>query len=240
MLQTRKKVKIPASLMTLGIVAMFGYANAQAQVGTDNKLPSKDKTNSTLLTFDTVASGKLPLGWKADATNSKGALPTWKVIKDTTAPSGDHVLAMTNPNQAFGSTFNISWTNNISFLDGEIEVRFKAVKGEGDQGGGVIWRAQDNNNYYIARFNPLEDNFRIYYVRDGMRKTLADAKISLPSGKWNTLKIVQHGDRFEGYLNDKKLLEGTDTLFIKAGGVGLWTKADAVTSFDDFSVKPLK
>jgi len=147
---------------------------------------------------------------------------------------------MTSPNHTFGGTFNICWTDTVSFLDGEIEVRFKAVTGEEDQGGGVIWRVQDKENYYIARFNPLENNFRIYYVRNGTRKTLADAKFSLSARKWHTLKIVQHGIRFEGYLNGKKLLEGTDNLFTKVGGVGLWTKADAVTSFDDLSVKAVK
>jgi hypothetical protein len=97
---------------------------------------------------------------------------------------------------------------------------------------------QDKDNYYIARFNPLEDNFRIYYVLDGARKKLASARVKLPAGKWHTLKIVQNGSRFEGYLNGRKLLNGANNLFTKPGGVGLWTKADAVTSFDDFSVNP--
>ena len=89
----------------------------------------------------------------------------------------------------------------------------------------------------LARFNPLEDNFRLYSVHDGRRKTLADAHIALPAGTWHTLKIVHHGEKFEGYLNGEKLLEGSENLFTKPGGVGLWTKADAVTSFDDFIVR---
>jgi len=101
-------------------------------------------------------------------------------------------------------------------------------------GGGIIWRAKDKENYYIARFNPLENNFRLYYVRDGARKTLASTRIALTAGKWHSMKIVQHGDSFEAYLDGKKLLEGSDNLFSDAGGVGLWTKADAVTSFDNF------
>jgi len=189
------------------------------------------------LSFDDISPGGLPEGWRVDATNSRGPLPTWKVVTDTTAPSGDRVLAMYSPNHRFGGTFNLCWTDGVSFLDGEIEVRFKAVKGVVDRGGGVIWRAKDGENYYIARFNPLENNFRIYYVRDGARKMLAGARVALPSGKWHTLKIVQRGNKFEGYLNGRKLLEGTDDLFTEPGGVGLWTKADAVTYFDDFSVK---
>ena len=241
MLKIEKGVRTPTILsMAFILGAMFACNRAQAQVPAAHKASPASKASSASLGFDNVAVGKLPAGWKVDGTNQKGPLATWQVIKNTTAPSGDRVLAMTSPNHSFGGTFNLCWTDAVSFLDGEIQVRFKAVKGAEDQGGGVIWRVQDKKNYYIARFNPLENNFRLYSVRDGARKTLADAKIALPAGKWHTLKIVQRGKRFAGYINGKKLLEGTDTLFAKAGGVGLWTKADAVTSFDDFSVKALK
>ena len=238
MLETGKEVRTRATLtMAFVLAAILGCGKAQAQGATEHK-PST--ASSASLNFDTVPVGKLPAGWKVEATNQKGPLATWQVIKDTTAPSGDRVLALTSPNHTFGGTFNLYWTGRVSFLDGEIQVRFKAVTGKGDQGGGIMWRVQDKDNYYIARFNPLEDNFRLYSVHHGHRKMLADAKIALPAGKWHNMKIVQRGNRFEGYLNGKKLLEGTDNLFTKAGGVGLWTKADAVTSFDEFSVRPLK
>jgi len=187
--------------------------------------------------FDDLPVGTLPTDWTVEATNPKGPLATWKIVKDSTAPSGDQVLALTRPNHTFGGTFNLCWTNAVSFLDGEIQVRFKAVKGEEDQGGGVIWRVKDKDNYYIARFNPLENNFRLYSVHDGARRMLADARVALAAGAWHTLKIVQQDARFEGHLDGKKLLEGTNGLFTKPGGVGLWTKADAVTSFDDLSVQ---
>ena len=196
--------------------------------------------SAEVLTFDTAQVGKLPTGWKIDSTRQKGLEATWKVIDDATAPSGGRILAMVNPNHKSSGTFNICRTDKISFLDGEIEVRFKAINGKIDQGGGVIWRVQNSDNYYIARFNPLENNFRIYHVRNSVRTTLADAKIALSAHEWHTLKITQHGDQFEGYLNGKKLLEGKDETFAKSGGVGLWTKADAVTSFDNFTVRPSK
>lgn len=235
MLHPKREVKTAVSLfMACALTVMFSYAGAQT---TGHKPSTTGKANDASWNFDDVSVGKLPAGWKVGATNRKGPLPTWQVITDTTAPSGDQVLAMTRPNHTFGGTFNVCWTDTVSFLDGKIEVRFKAVTGEEDQGGGVIWRVRDQENYYIARFNPLENNFRIYYVRDGARKTLASVRIALPAGKWHTLGIVQHGNQFEGYLNGKKLLDGTNDLFAKPGGVGLWTKADAVTSFDDFLVK---
>ncbi len=233
MMPTGKRVKTAVALLMVFVLAStFGYAMAQTRVETAGK------TDTASWNFDDVPVGKLPAGWKVAATNRKGPLATWQVVMDKTASSDGHVIAMTRPNHTFGGSFNICWTDTVSFLDGEIEVRFKSVKGEEDQGGGVIWRVQDNENYYIARFNPLEDNFRIYYVRDGARKTLASVKVALPVGKWHTLKIIQRGSQFEGYLNGRKLLNGANNLFTKSGGVGLWTKADAVTSFDNFSVGP--
>jgi len=237
MFPTRIQVKTMVPLLMAFVFAVtFGCNNTQDQTTEGSKPSTASSTSNESWDFDAIAVGELPAGWNVESTNPKGPLATWQVIKDATAPSGSHVLAMTSPNHTFGGTFNICWTDHVSFLDGEIEVRFKAVKGKEDQGGGVIWRAQDKENYYISRFNPLEDNFRIYYVRDGARKTLADARITLPSGKWHTLKIVQRGNQFEGYLNGEKLLDGTDSLFSKPGGVGVWTKADAVTSFDDLRV----
>src|SRR5437763_13741916 len=100
------------------------------------------------------------------------------------------------------------------FQDGEIEVKVRANTGEEDQGGGVIWRVRDANNYYIARYNPLESNFRLYYVKNGDRRQRASARgIDIKAGKWFTLKIVQHGDKMEGYLNGKKYIEASDKTF---------------------------
>ena len=233
MIQTKQRIKTAVTLFTAFILAAtFGYAMAQTRVETTGK------ADAASWDFDDVPVGKLPVGWKVAATNRKGPLATWQVVRDKTAPSGERVIAMTRPNHTSGRSFNICWTDTVSFFDGEIEVRFKSVKGEEDQGGGIIWRVQDSENYYIARFNPLEDNFRIYYVRDGARKTMASVRVALPVGRWHTLKIIQRGNQFEGYLNGKKLLDGTNNLFTKPGGVGLWTKADAVTLFDDFRVRP--
>jgi len=236
MLRTRLSHVVGAALL---VAALF-VANVQAQTSpkAEHRASKTPEANDTSWNFD--GNKKLPAGWKVEATNQKGPLATWRVIKDRTAPSGENGLAMVSPNHDFGGTFNICWTKGVRFLDGAIEVNFKAVEGVEDQGGGVIWRVQDKENYYIARFNPLEDNFRVYYVRDGARKTLASKRIALTAGKWHSLKIVQQGNHFEGHLNGKKILDGTNDLFTKPGGVGLWTKADAVTSFDNFSVRTLK
>ncbi len=206
-------------------------------VGFTHEDEEKKEETEMEWTFENVPVGKLPAGWKVEATNPHGPLSTWQVITDPTAPSGTHVLALTDAKNNYGNTYNLCWTNQVHFLNGTIEVQFKANKGKEDQGGGVIWRAQDRNNYYIARFNPLENNFRIYYVKNSVRRMIATTRIALPAHKWHELKITHIGNKITGYLNGKKLLEVTDRTFQKAGGVGLWTKADAATAFDNFEVE---
>ncbi|NOZ13192.1 MAG: DUF1080 domain-containing protein [Acidobacteria bacterium] len=223
-------------LITAAILICCGVLAQSANPGRKLFVPVQVKSLNQ--NFDTVSVGKLPAGWTADATRLRGPMETWQVIEDSTAPSGSHVLGMTRPNHRFGGTFNICWTKSVVFFNGEISVHFKAVKGRGDQGGGIMWRVLNKNNYYVARFNPLEDNFCVYSVINGVRRILASATVKLPAGKWHTMKIVQKGNRFEGYLNGKKLISGTWSKINAAGGAGVWTKADAVTSFDDFSVRP--
>jgi len=225
------KTKYGMTMLALAVLASLLVATAQGGA----KAPKK--TDSMVWDFEQASAGQIPAGWKVEATNEKGNPAIWSVVKDATAPSGEKVLALASPNPNFGDTFNLCWIDDLSFLDGEIKVCFKAATGEEDQGGGVIWRAQDKNNYYIARFNPLEDNFRIYTVQNARRKMLASAKIALGPG-WHTLRIVQQGKQFEGYLDGQKRLEGSTGLFPEPGGAGLWTKADAATLFDDFSVVP--
>jgi hypothetical protein len=112
--------------------------------------------------------------------------------------------------------------------------------GETDQGGGFVWRYRDADNYYVARYNPLENNYRFYKVVGGKRTQLATKEgVKAPAGSWHTLAVKMTGDRVECYLNDKLHLETKDATFAEPGKVGLWTKADAQTHFDLFQVKEL-
>ena len=182
--------------------------------------------------FEDTEESTVPAGWKIESTRPRGPTATWKVTED----GGGRVLSMTAPNHESRNTFNLCWNPSISFTNGEISLRFKANTGEVDQGGGPIWRAQDNDNYYVCRMNPLEDNFRLYYVKDGRRKEIASADIVVASGEWHEITVRHQGSHIECDLNGKKLLEVDDETFSAAGGVGFWTKADAVTSFDDLRV----
>ncbi len=181
--------------------------------------------------FERVKAQQLPSGWKAQMTDSKTNSAVWKVQKE----KENHILTLTEFTKGDRGPFNLCFTDKVDFQDGEISVRFRANSGNIDQGGGLMWRVQDRDNYYVARFNPLEDNFRFYRVKEGHRGELKSSDIHLKKG-WHTMKIIQKAKHFEGYIDGKKLLECDDDSIQKSGGVGVWSKADAATSFDDFKV----
>ncbi len=188
------------------------------------------------ISFSKKELGKVPKGWSVDKTG-RGKGSTWEVVADKTSPSKTgYVLAQTAKSP--GRTFNLCVIDDANYRDVEIEVAFKSVKGNIDRGGGPVWRYQDADNYYIARFNPLEDNYRFYKVVDGRRTQLATAEgVKVPAGEWHTLEIEHVGNRIECELDGKVILTATDDSIKKAGKVGLWTKADAQTYFDKFTVE---
>ena len=188
--------------------------------------------------FEKEAIGTMPKGWTSARTGT-GEGSVWTLVEDKTAPRGSTVLAQTAESPE--TLFNVCVADDTSFTDVEVTVAFKAMQGKKDQGGGVVWRYVDNNNYYIARFNPLEDNYRLYKVVDGKRIQLATKEaIKAPAGEWHTLAVRMKGNEIVCHLNGKPVLEAKDDSFTKPGKVGLWTKADAQTYFDDFQVKEAK
>jgi len=162
--------------------------------------------------------GKVPAGWKADRTG-QGEGSDWKVVADATAPSKTG-FALAQTASSPGSMFNLCVADDTNFKDVEASVAFKAVKGEKDQGGGIVWRYQDANNYYVARMNPLEDNFRVYKVVGGKRsKEFQNAEVKVPAGEWHTLKITMVGEHIECFLDGKKHLDVKDATITNAGKV---------------------
>jgi hypothetical protein len=178
-------------------------------------------------TFDKDSVGKIAPGWDQASGN-------WQVIADATAPSKPNVLAQVSSDHT-GSTFNVAVANEPPLKDVTISVRSRAVAGQEDQGGGPVWRYRDLRNYYIARQNNLEDNYRVYKVVDGRRIQLGSADVRASTGTWHELKVTMIGDHIQCFFGGKKYLDVRDTTFKDAGKVGLWTKADAQTHFDDFT-----
>lgn len=184
--------------------------------------------------FDKDEAGRPPAGWGIAETKGSGKPGKWTVAKEDGAPSGPNVLKLET--QAESGTFNLCVSEKSSFKDLDLRVRVKANGGKEDQGGGPIWRCRDENNYYICRINPLEGNFRVYKVEQGKRSQLASEKIETKTGQWYEVRAVMVGDKIECYVDGKKYLDATDGTFKEAGMVGLWTKADASSSFDNLTV----
>jgi hypothetical protein len=159
---------------------------------------------------------------------------TWQVVADDSAPSGGQAFAQLAASA--GSVFNVALVGGTDRADVDVSVKLRAVDGQVDQGGGVVWRAQDARNYYIARYNPLEDNYRVYKVVAGRRSQLGSAMLKVDAKGWHTLRVTMIGDQITCYLDGAKHLETRDTTLGDAGRVGLWTKADAKTNFDDLTV----
>jgi hypothetical protein len=196
------------------------------------------ETKPQLWDFEDAKVGSVPPGWTT-AKTGQGDGSVWKVTEDKSAPSGARVLAQTAAGPS--ALFNLCIADDTSLLNLNLSVAFKAVEGKVDQGGGVVWRYHDANNYYIARFNPLEDNYRLYKVVDGKRMQLATKEgLNAPAGEWHVLSIKMKGDAIECSLGGKKQLEARDGTFAKAGKIGLWTKADAQTYFDMIEALEIK
>jgi hypothetical protein len=187
--------------------------------------------------FDDVAAGGLPEGFVVDATRRVGALATWEVGVSAGAPSGSQALLLSYPNHKSYDSFNLCWHRGIGFRDGSISVRLCARSGKEDQGGGLLWRAQGPDDYYVARLNPLEGNLRLYHVLGGNRTMLASADCEAKVGQWYELRIEHHGQRIRAAVDGKVLLEVDDAALGAPGGVGVWTKADAATDFDDLRIE---
>jgi len=196
-------------------------------------LVAADKPDSRQWDFEDATLGRVPVGWSA-AKTGKGPGSQWKVVEDDSAPKGSKVLAQTS-SQGPNRLFNLCVVDDTSYSDVAITVSFKANQGRHDQGGGPVWRYQDAGNYYICRHNPLEDNFRIYKVVAGKRIQLASMNFKAIAGKWHTIHAVMRADMIECSINGKQLAVRDGTINTP-GKVGLWTKADAATSFDGLTV----
>jgi hypothetical protein len=199
------------------LAAMLVVANTLAMIAV------ADSVN-----FDNAAVGQAPPGWTATQTGSGN--PKWTIERDDTAPSKPNVLK-----QSGVATYPVCFKDDTKLKDGFVEVKFKSISGKEDQAGGVVWRLKDANNYYVARANALEDNVTIYDTMNGRRTERKRTNMKVATNQWHTLRVDFQGGHFTVTFDGKKAIEWDDEKFKDAGKVGVWTKADSVTEFDDFS-----
>jgi hypothetical protein len=184
-------------------------------------------THAEIVNFDDAKPRSLPTQWQAGVTGSGS--PHWMVEADESAPSKPNVLK-----QSGEGTYPWCVKKDVSIADGFAEVKFKPMAGKEDQAGGIVWRWKDGDNYYIARANALEDNVTIYHTIKGTRGSFKNVDKKVASNQWHALRVDFHGNRFTVTFDGEKVIEADDDTIKGAGAVGVWTKADSVTLFDDF------
>ncbi len=240
--------------LTMGILSIFLLTSCNNQASTNDtdkatKNVKEVEQNQIVtgsdrnFTFQDDETGKLPSGWSQYFTG-KGEKTDWKIQDD----NGNKVLAQLSE-ENIGGHFNEIVYDGFEVKNVELNVRIKGIKGEMDQGGGFVWRFIDADNHYIVRANPLEDNVVLYKMENGKRTDLPligkgrtyGVDVEPLGNGWNDLKLTVVDNLFTVYLNNKEIFQVRDETFVNAGKVGLWTKADAVTYFDDFQIRsPLK
>ena len=197
---------------TIGIVASLVSATVMAQTAS----------------FAGDAVGSAPAGWSCGVTGR--VKPHWAVAADPSAPGKCNVLV-----QSGSGTFPWCVKTSTGIADGFVEVKFKPISGGEDQAGGIVWRWKDGDNYYVARANALENNVSLYYTVGGSRKTLKYVDAQVKAGVWLTLRVEFAGKSIAVSLDGQRSIESMDGYIAGAGAVGVWTKADSVTAFDEFA-----
>lgn len=195
------------------------------------------------LTFDSAAIGKIPAGWVA-AVPQAGSAPSWKVMKDPSAPTQPYVLAHVPAAQP-GSAFPIVLLERSHCRDGEVSVKFKAAGGKREQDAGLVWRYRDPRNYYVVRADAHENNVVLYKVVNGKPVPLTPrgrpaaafaVQHNVNADTWGILKVVFKGPALSVYYDHRRILRVDDFSYTGPGKVGLWTREDSLAFFDNFRI----
>ena len=177
----------------------------------------------------------LPARWVAAETSSADTPGSWESAPVQDAPDGARVMRLAMSENT-GATFNLLMTQDSFPADLDLTVSLRADGGREDQGGGLLWRAQNADNYWITRWNPMERNLRLYVVAEGRRRMVADAELEANAKEWHVLRVIAAGATARVFFDGKELLTATDSALPEGGAIGLWTKADALTSFDQLQL----
>lgn len=208
------------SISTGIIIGTVLLAGSSSCLAVDAAKVNQSAPQAIQWTFDKDPAGGLPVG----ATVFSG---TWTVRAESGAPSAPNALC-----QIGRTDYPAISLRDTLYSDVTASTRFKTVSGKTDRAAGIIFRIKDKDNYYILRANALEDNVNFYRYVGGRRREIQEGTAKVPSGTWQELRLEVRGNRMRGFLNGRQVVEATDDTF-KAGKIGLWTKADSVTCFDD-------
>ncbi len=208
---------IAIAFMALGVLSCTKGQQAVKYQPTDKNVAAG--ANKEWI-FDSDATGGPPAGAEVFSGN-------WEVRPETNAPSPPNALCQTGTAEYPAITLS-----NDVYTDVAVSIQFKPISGRSDQAGGIIFRVQDKSDYYIFRANSLENNVNLYKHAGGGRSVIKESKGQVPAGKWQELRVEVAGNRIRGFLDNQLVVEATDDTY-KAGKIGLWTKSDSLTCFDN-------
>jgi len=222
--------RLVKSLLSVMIAAPLGFVTMSIHAETVSSAPAWN--------FDREQPGTLPGEFSIGTMFDGRSAGDWQVLATDRAKSPPHVLAQLMGKGA-EHAYKVALIKEVIASDLNLQVSFLPISGKADMGGGLIWRAADDRNYYLARANPLEQNIRVYRVENGIRHLLENFNQTIDVRQWHTLRVTHQGCRVNIFYDDKQVFDLCDKTF-HAGMIGLWTKSDAVTYFDDLRLQQLK
>ena len=217
------------SLISVIIAAPLGFGTMSAQAETASP--------AQIWNFDRNQPGTLPGEFSIGTLFDGRPAGDWQILATDRAKSPPHVFAQVMAKGA-EHAYKVALIKEVIASDLSLEVSFLPIQGQADMGGGLIWRAADDRNYYLARANPLEQNIRVYRVEKGVRHLLENFEQTIDVRQWHTLRVTHQGCRMNIFYDDKQVFDLCDKTF-HTGKIGLWTKSDAVTYFDDLQLQHL-
>ena len=192
-------------------------------------------TPPTTFNFDSESAGSAPAGFTSYATGG-GRAGKWVVTEMGDAPSGKRAVVQTDADPT-DARYPVLIADSGEYADLDVSVKAKALSGKVDQGMGLVFRFRDPRSYYVVRANALEDNFRLYRMVNGKRLQFAGGNVKVSSGQWHNIRLVAKGDHITCWFDGKQVIDTHDKTYT-TGRIGLWTKADSGTAFDDLVVSP--
>lgn len=189
-------------------------------------------------TFDSSSPGMLPGSYVVGTLFDGRPAGEWKILITDRAKSASQVLAQLQP-KGTDQTHKVLLIGGTESTNIDVEVSYLAVAGKADFGAGLLWRAKDDRNYYLLRASLVEQKIRVYRVVNGVQQVVKQVDRPLPSTGWHKLRIVQRGCEMKAIFDETTLFRACDNTYT-SGRIGLWTKADAVTYFDDLFLKLLE
>lgn len=240
-------MKLLHRIATSGIAVLSGALVAC----TSSANPSMDEpapdihSDARILTFDNESIGELPVSFTPALTGGGGAVH-WEIESQQVNGAENKLVTQLSKDKT-NARYPLLVHQDFIATDVDVALDFKTLSGKVDASGGIVFRYLDSKNYYVVRANSLEGNVVAYKTINGKRTNIGvrgksrayGVNVPVMHQRWQTLRVIAKGAIFGIYLDDKKIFEVENDALTQPGNVGMWTKADAVTQFDNLTFRSL-